>query len=206
MVNKIKNNTISEIDAKKNLNALKEIKNVETIKYKKRTPRHIKLIHLFDLLDTILTGKILNSESQENENENEKVESKKEENEKVESRKEKNKDEEYENEYNDYKNEYEYDDYKNEYEDENETMSQNKKNEIIKNLKDDFGKIIDKSKSFQEKIKLLKEKRFKRPYKDFSDKNLKFKNFKIELVDMSNEIDEKLFKTIFRNTLIKLAE
>ena len=91
MVNKIKNNTISEIDAKKNLNALKEIKNVETIKYKKRTPGHIKLMHLFDLLDTILTGKILNSESQENENENEKVESKKEENEKVESRKEKRK-------------------------------------------------------------------------------------------------------------------
>ena len=147
-------------------------------------------MHLFDLLDTILTGKILNSESQENENENEKVESKKEENEKVESRKEKNEDEEYENEYND----------------ENETMTQNKKNEIIKNLNDDLGKIIDKSKSFEEKIKLLKEKRFKRPYKDFSDKNLKFKNFKIELVDMSNEIDEKLFKTIFRNTLIKLAE
>ena len=85
-------------------------------------------------------------------------------------------------------------------------MTQNKKNEIIKNLNDDLGKIIDKSKSFEEKIKLLKEKRFKRPYKDFSDKNLKFKNFKIELVDMSNEIDEKLFKTIFRNTLIKLAE
>ena len=57
MVNKIRNNTISEIDAKKDLNALKEIKNAEKIKYKKHTPGHIKLITLFDLLDTILTGK-----------------------------------------------------------------------------------------------------------------------------------------------------
>ena len=38
MVNNIKNNTISEIDAKKDLNALGEIKNVEMIKYKKHTP------------------------------------------------------------------------------------------------------------------------------------------------------------------------
>ena len=34
LVNNIRNNTISEIDAKKRLNALKEIKNVEKIKYK----------------------------------------------------------------------------------------------------------------------------------------------------------------------------
>ena len=38
LVNNIKNNTISEIDAKKDLNALNEIKNLEEIKYKKRTP------------------------------------------------------------------------------------------------------------------------------------------------------------------------
>ena len=38
LVNNIKNNTISEIDAKKDLNALGEIKNVEMIKYKKHTP------------------------------------------------------------------------------------------------------------------------------------------------------------------------
>ena len=34
LVNNIKNNTISEIDAKKDLNKLNEIKNVETMKYK----------------------------------------------------------------------------------------------------------------------------------------------------------------------------
>ena len=44
------------------------------------------------------------------------------------------------------------------------------------------------------------------PYKDFGDKELKSKIFKIELVDMSNEIDEKLFEQIFGHTLIKLAD
>ena len=37
LVNNIKNNTISEIDAKKDLNTLNKIKNAEIIKYKKRT-------------------------------------------------------------------------------------------------------------------------------------------------------------------------
>ena len=104
LVNNIKNNTISEIDAKKDLNALNEIKNVEIIKYKKRTPGHKKLLNLFnDLSDIILTDKTLESENQENENE--KVESRKEENEKVESRKE---EDEYENEDDDYEYENEY--------------------------------------------------------------------------------------------------
>ena len=67
LVNNIRNNTISEIDAKKGLNTLNKIKNAET-KYKKLTPKH----------------KELESRSQEdtNKNENEKVESRKEENEK----------------------------------------------------------------------------------------------------------------------------
>ena len=71
MVNNIRNNTISEIDAKKDLNTLNEIKNAEIIKYKKRTPGHKKLLNLFnDLLDIILTDKTLESESQEDENKN----------------------------------------------------------------------------------------------------------------------------------------
>ena len=65
MVNNIKSNTVSEIDAKRDLNALNEIKNIEIIKYKKRTPGHKKLLNLFnDLSDIILTDKILESESQ----------------------------------------------------------------------------------------------------------------------------------------------
>ena len=66
LVNNIKDNTISEIDAKKDLNALNEIKKAEIITYKKHTPGHKKLLNLFDdLSDTILTDKT--SESQENE-------------------------------------------------------------------------------------------------------------------------------------------
>ena len=47
LVDNIRNNTISETDAKKDLNKLDEIRNAETIKYKKRTPGHkiIKFIH-----------------------------------------------------------------------------------------------------------------------------------------------------------------
>ena len=71
MVNNIRNNTISEIDAKKDLNTLNEIKNAEIIKYKKCTPGHKELLNLFnDLLDIILTDKTLESESQEDENKN----------------------------------------------------------------------------------------------------------------------------------------
>ena len=65
LVNKIRNNTISEISAKKDLNTLNEIKNAEIIKYKKPTPKHKELLNLFnDLLDTILTDKTLKSKSQ----------------------------------------------------------------------------------------------------------------------------------------------
>ena len=166
MVNKIRNNTISEIDAKKDLNTLNEIKNVETIKYKKRTPGHKELLNLFnDLLDIILTDKTL--ENQENENEkvesrkeeNEKVESRKKENEKVESRKEENEDGDYENKY---ENEDEDNYYENENEDDNddeETMDQNKKNEIIKRKNDNLDVIIHKSKSSEEQIKSLKKEK-----------------------------------------------
>ena len=54
LVNNIKNNTISDIDAKKVLNKLNKIKNAEIIKHKKRTSTQKELSNLFkDLLDTI---------------------------------------------------------------------------------------------------------------------------------------------------------
>ena len=84
-------------------------------------------------------------------------------------------------------------------------MSQNKK---IKHLNDLLDKIIDKSKPFEEQIKLLKKGEDLKgfwPYEDFGDTELKFKYFKIEFTDMSNEIDEKLFKQIFGHTLETLA-
>ena len=67
-VNNIRNNTFSEISAKKDLNTLNKIKNAGITK---------QLLNLFnDLSDTILTDKTLESKSQEdedNENENKNV-------------------------------------------------------------------------------------------------------------------------------------
>ena len=88
-------------------------------------------------------------------------------------------------------------------------MSQNKKSKIIKDLNDNLDKIIDKSKLFEEQIESLKKLEDLKGYwpdKDFGDKELKSKYFKIQLADMSNEIDEKLFEQIFGHTLIKLAD
>ena len=90
-----------------------------------------------------------------------------------------------------------------------EETNQNKKNKIIKKLNDHLDEIIDKSKSFEDQIKSLKKLESLKgywPYKDFGDKELKSKYFKIKLADMSNEIDKKLFEQIFGHTLIKLAD
>ena len=88
-------------------------------------------------------------------------------------------------------------------------MSQKEKNEIMKNLNDNLDEIIDKSKSFEDQIESLKKLEDLKEYllyKDYDDKELKSKYFKIQLADMSNEIDEKLFEQIFGHTLIKLAD
>ena len=100
------------------------------------------------------------------------------------------------------------DDDENENEGHYETMSKDEKNETIKYLNDLLDEMIGKSKLFEEQIKSLKKredlKGFCR-YHDFGDKELKSKYFKKELADMSNEIDEKLFKQIFGYTLETLA-
>ena len=185
MVDNIRNNTISEISTKKSLNTLNKIKNAEIIKYKNHTPKHKELLNLLnDLLDVILTGKTLELESQEDKNKNE--------NEIVESRKEEN------------ENENKDDDV----DDDDETMSQNEKNETIKVKNDILDEIINKSKSFEEQMKLFKKIKCVKAYQhsiDYGDKELKFKYFKIELADMSNEIDKKLFEQIFSHTLETLA-
>ena len=73
LVNNIRNNTISEIDAKKRLNTLNIIKNSE-IKHKRLIPGQKELLNLFnDLSDTILTDKTLMSSKVENEKETEKL-------------------------------------------------------------------------------------------------------------------------------------
>ena len=80
---------------------------------------------------------------------------------------------------------------------------------IIKGLNDNLDEIIDKSKSFEDQIELLKKLEDLKEYlfmKDFDDKELKFKYFKIQLADMSNEIGEELFEQIFGHKHIKLAD
>ena len=58
LVNKIRNNAISEIPAKEGFKILNEIKNAEIIKYKRRSSAKKELLNLFnDLLDTVLTDK-----------------------------------------------------------------------------------------------------------------------------------------------------
>ena len=84
-----------------------------------------------------------------------------------------------------------------------------KKNKKIKDLNDNLDEIIDKSKSFEDQIKLFKKLEALKghwPYNDYDDKELKSKYLKIELANMSNEIDKKLFEQIFGHTLIKLAD
>ena len=134
MDNNIRNNTISETDVKKRLNTLNIIKNSE-IKHRRIISGQKELLNLFDdLSNIILTKKTLKSESQEDKNKEKENEKLKEENE--------NKNED-DDDYYDYENQ-------------NKTIDKNK---IIKGKKDILDEIIDKSKSFEEQIKLLKKKK-----------------------------------------------
>ena len=181
MVDNINDNKISEIDAKKDLNALDEIKNAEKIKYKKRTPGHKKLLNLFSKLKIILTDKTFESQKAENYE---------------------NEDDEYENEDEDYEN-------KNEYEKEDDHDDKTIDQKKIKGLNDILHEIIGKSKSFEEKIESLKKLEGLKgywPFNDYDDKELKSNYFKIQLADISNEIDEKLFEQTCGHTLIKLTD
>ena len=190
LVNNIKDNTISQTDAKKRLNTLNKIKNSE-IKHKRLIPGQKELLNLFnDLSDIILTDKTLMSSKDENKK-------LKEVNEKLKEEKE---------------NENEDDDdimkiliRSNEYDEE---TNQNKKNKIIKKLNDHLDEIIDKSKSFEDQIKSIKKVENLEEYyfiNDFGDKELKFKIFKLKLAHLSNEIDEDLFEKIFDHKFEILA-
>ena len=155
LVNNIKDNTISEIDAKKRLNTLNVIKNSE-IKHKRLIPGQKESLNLFeDLSDIILTDKTLMSSKDENKKLKE------------EKLKEDNKDE-YENENdneNENKNENEEKDeiikiLMSSYEDYDDGDDDNDDDEInnrIKKLNNYLDKIFDKSKSFEEQIESLKK-------------------------------------------------
>ena len=114
---------------------------------------------------------------------------------------------ENENEDNENENEDNEKEKENENENDDETMSKNKKKEI-KRLNDDFDKIIDKSKSFEDQIKSIRKVKNLNEYYDMLDydnEELKFKIFKLQIAHLSNIINKKLFEQIFGHTLIKLA-
>ena len=96
--------------------------------------------------------------------------------------------ENYKNE-NDNENYENYDDYK------------------IKQMNDYF-KMIDKSKSFEGQIKLLK-KHYLNEYWNrnyyYDDKELNLNIFKLKFTYISNDIDENLFKEVFGHTSVTLA-
>ena len=128
LVNNTKNNTISKIDAKKNQNILIKIKGAELKKYEIHTSTQKELLNLFnDLLKSILTDKILMpSKDNVSDNENEN------ENENV----------------NENENENDNDNV-------NENGNENKNDNVIKKLNNLLDEIIDKSKSFEDQIKLF---------------------------------------------------
>ena len=168
LVNNIRKNTISEIDAKKSLNILNEIKNAEIIKYKRHTPKQKELLNLFnDLLDTILTDKKLKSKSQndktlmswneddnndkilmssnENNNNDKTLMSSNEDNENGKTLMSSTDDDDNENDKTLISSTDDDDDD----DDDDETMNQNN-NDIIKQLNNHLHEITDKSKSFEE--------------------------------------------------------
>ena len=114
LINNIKNNTISEIHAKENLNALNKIKKTE-IKNKRHISNQKKLLVLFNkLLDTILTEDNNNNNSVSN-----------------------NKNNDNDNNDND-----------------NECESESENDYKIKQINNYF-KMIDESKPFEDQIKLF---------------------------------------------------
>ena len=78
----------------------------------------------------------------------------------------------------------------------------------IKQINNWFKK-IDKTKSFEEQIEILKTMDFLDEYwHDYyhDDKELSNKIFKVKVAYLVNDVDEELFKKIFDHTFVKLAD
>ena len=157
LINDFKNNTISEALAKRKLNALNEIKKLET-KNKRLINGQKILLNLFDdLLETIYFVK-----KENNNNNNVSV---------------------------------------------NENDSDDEEYYKIKQIKNWFKK-IDKTKSFEEQIEILKtidslDEYWHDYYHD--DKELNNKIFKGKVAYLVNDVDEELFKKLFDHTFAKIS-
>ena len=182
LVNNIGNNTISEAHAKQKLNALNEVKKAETKNKRLITSQKILLKLSDELTEAIFNNKSI-SNIDDNVSVNESV------NKSV-----------------------------------NESMNEsvNESNNVSKNENESVDKIhdnvdtnnyfiiIDKTKSFEDQIEILKKMDNLSQYWDMNycdnNKSLNFKIFKLTLAHIWNDVDEQLFKEIFGHTYVALAD
>ena len=181
LINNIKNNTISEALAKQNLDALNEIRKVETKKTRLINGQKILLSLFDDLVEAISNNNNNNNNNNRSENKNDNVSV----NESV-----------NDNDVNDYVNDDDDNDNEDEY-------------YIIKQLNNYF-KTTDETKSLKEQIETLKTKDFLDEYWHFGyhhgNKELNFKIFKAKAAYILNKLDEQLFEKIFGHTFAALVD
>ena len=178
MVNNIKNNTISETLTKQKLNALDEIRKVETNNKRLINRQKIVLSLVDDLLETIFNNnnKSMNEDNNVSVNEND----------------------------NDNKNDSESDSESDSDNDNDDDHDHDEQYYKIKQINNWF-KTIDKTKSFKEQIEILKTKDFIDEYYH-DNKELNTKIFKTKVAHVLNDIEEQLFEKIFDHTFVKLAD
>ena len=187
LINNIKNKTISEVDAKKKLNALNKIKKTE-IKNECLINGPKKLLNLVDdLLEAIF-----NNNKNKNENNNVNVK-------------------EYDNvSVNENDNDNISDNANdNDNVDDNDSDNDNVDDYEIMKINNYF-KTIDETKSFQDQTEELKKEEYLDEcwYMCYYDNNkeINFKIFKLKCAYLLIDIDENLFKEIFGSTFVALAD
>ena len=194
MINNIKSNTISKANAKKKINELNKIKEVET-KGRRLIDSQKTLLSLFDDLKTISN----NSKNSNNSNNNESDSNNKKESKNENKNENKN--------VNDNENENENEN-ANENENESADESKNRKKDI-RQLNDWF-KEIDQAKSLEEQIKILKTKYFLDEYWHVKyyrgNKELNYIIFKAKAAHLLKDLDEQLFENIFGQTFAALVD
>ena len=96
----------------------------------------------------------------------------------------------------------------NENENENENENVNKIDDNVDT--NNYFNIIDKTKSFEDQIEILKKMDDRSQYWDMNycddNKKLNFKIFKLKFAHIFNDVDDNLFKEIFGFTSVKLAD
>ena len=192
MINKIKNNTVSEALAKQKLDALNKTRKVET-KNKRLINGQKILLSLFDdLVEAISNNnnRSNNNNNDDNRSENNNNNSSENKNDNVSVNESVN-----DNDVNDDVNNDD-DDHDDDY-------------YIIKQLNNYF-KTTDETKSLKEQMETLKTKNFLDEYWHFGyhhdNKELNFKIFKAKAAYILNDLDEQLFEKIFGHTFAALVD